>query len=58
VSSDSKEKVKGWNIQNVLLLGNNDQSKVIKICFPNNLEENFAIVTLLNKQCTPRVNFI
>ena len=49
------EKVKGWNILNVLMLGNNDESKVLKICFPDNVEENFAIVTLFNKKCKNRV---
>ena len=55
VTPDANEKVKGWNIENVLLLGNNDQTKVLKICFPDTLEENFAIITPINKKCSPRV---
>jgi len=43
---------------NVLLLGNNDSSKVLKICFPNNIEENFSIVTLFNQTCKKMVKFV
>jgi len=58
VNGDTNEKIKDWNILLVLLLGDNNNNKVIKVCFPSNLEENFAIITSFNKVCKNKIKKI
>jgi len=58
VNGDTNEKFKDWNILLVLLLGDNNTNKVIKVCFPSNLEENFALVTSFNKSCRNKIKKI
>lgn len=49
------EHINKWKNYLVLLIGEGGENKIAKVCFPNNLEDNFAIITLFNKQCGEKI---
>jgi len=58
VSEGNEQMDKHWKNYLVLLMGKGGENKLTKVCFPADVEDNFAIVTGLNKECTPKVNKI
>jgi len=47
-----------WKNYLVLLMGDNGENQLAKVCFPNAVEDNFAIVTDMNKNCQTKINKI
>jgi hypothetical protein len=49
---------KGWKNYFVLLMGEKGQNQVTKVCFPSDIQENFALVTNINNKCSNTVTKI
>jgi hypothetical protein len=58
VSPGNEDLDKTWKNYLVLLMGNGGENKLAKVCFPADLEDNFAIVTSFGKSCSFKVNKI
>jgi hypothetical protein len=58
VSKGNEDLDKHWKNYLVLLMGDNGQNKLTKVCFPADIQDNFAIVTNMNNKCENKIQKI
>ena len=59
VSHDEEEDLEeNWKGYSVLLLNKSGYNKVLKVCFPKQLEDNFALVMSFGNQCNSKIKQI
>jgi hypothetical protein len=58
VSPGNEQLDSNWKNYIILMMGKDGENKLLKVCFPTGLEENFAIITKFEKNCSNKIEKI
>jgi hypothetical protein len=59
VTDESRKlRARGWKNFVVMLIGATGENFLVRVCFPKNLQDNFAIVSDFNKDCNDKIDKI